>query len=72
VRKVPVDVESLLHTEELENRVMWWSLSAGALLMAALLARRYLLRRPPRPFSAGSVSESWLAEQKSKKSGWSS
>jgi hypothetical protein len=50
---------------------MWWSLSAGALLMAALLARRYL-RRSPREFTSGSVSDSWLAEQKGRKDGWHS
>lgn len=48
---------------------MWWSLSAGALVMVALLARRYL-RRAPREFSAGHVSESWLAEQKARKEAW--
>jgi hypothetical protein len=46
---------------------MWWSLSAGAVVMAVLLARRYLLRRQARSFSAGSVSENWLAEQKARK-----
>lgn len=49
---------------------MWWSLSAGAFVMAVLLARRYLLRRHNRSFNAGSVSENWLAEQKSRKD-WS-
>jgi hypothetical protein len=48
---------------------MWWSLSAGALVMLALFARRYL-RRSQRPFSAGSVSDSWLAEHKGRKDGW--
>lgn len=52
-----------------ETIPMWWSLSAGALVMVALLARRYL-RRTQRPFSAGSVSDSWLAEHKGRKDGW--
>ena len=48
---------------------MWWTLSAGALVMVALFARRYM-RRPPRGFNAGQVSESWLAEQKGRKEAW--
>lgn len=49
---------------------MWWSLSAGALVMMALFAARYLRKAAPRPFDAGQVSESWLAEQKARKEIW--
>jgi hypothetical protein len=48
---------------------MWWSLSAGALVMIVLVARKYF-KRPPREFNAGSVSDAWLAEQKGRKEGW--
>lgn len=58
----------LVAARALETIPMWWSLSAGALVMVALLARRYL-RRHQRPFSAGSVSDSWLAEHKGRKDG---
>jgi len=48
---------------------MLWTVSAGALVVVALLARRFW-RRHPRPFNAGHVSENWLAEQKARKELW--
>jgi membrane protein implicated in regulation of membrane protease activity len=48
---------------------MWLQLGllGGALLVAAVLVRRFVRRRSSRAIDVGPVSDAWLAEQRSRR-----